>query len=249
MRAILTYHSIDGSGSPISIDERVFRDQMAWLSQSSVRVVTLDRLMRTPQLGDAVALTFDDAFENFGNVAAPVLAGLELPATVFVVAGAAGGTNRWSGVGDRGVPQLPLLGWESLARLAEQGFTLGAHSVTHPDLRRLSGDRLLEEIAGSSERIRQETGHAPTAFAYPYGHITDEAVRLVEQNFEWGCTTDMRALEPNEIAARLPRLEMFYFRGPGQLEQWGSARFRYRVTVRAGARRVRRHLMSLRGIL
>jgi len=46
MRAILTYHSIDESGSVISISEEVFREQIAWLARSHVRVVTLDTLMR-----------------------------------------------------------------------------------------------------------------------------------------------------------------------------------------------------------
>ena len=44
MRAILTYHSIDESGSAISISEAVFRAQIAWLAKSDVRVVTLDAL-------------------------------------------------------------------------------------------------------------------------------------------------------------------------------------------------------------
>ena len=54
MRAILTYHSIDESGSVISISETVFRDQITWLARSNVRVVTLDTLMRMHSDADAV---------------------------------------------------------------------------------------------------------------------------------------------------------------------------------------------------
>ena len=44
MRAILTYHSIDESGSPISMSEEVFRSQIAWLAKGHVKVVSLETL-------------------------------------------------------------------------------------------------------------------------------------------------------------------------------------------------------------
>lgn len=247
MRAILTYHSIDESGSPISMPERVFRDQMAWLAQRHVRVVSLDALMKLPAGTDAVALTFDDAFVNFADIAAPALAEHRLPATLFVVSDAAGRTNRWAAGADRGVPELPLLGWSTLARLSEQGVELGAHTRSHADLARIPADRLHDEIVGAAERVRAETGHTPASFAYPYGSVTNAAVGIVASRFTWGCTTEMRTVSADEARAMLPRLDMFYFRGAGQLERWGSLRFRCQLGFRAGARLVRRRLRSLTG--
>ena len=124
MRAILTYHSIDESGSPISMPEAVFRSQISWLAKGHVKVVSLDTLMRMSPDANAVALTFDDGFVNFGDVAAPLLAEHGFPSTLFVVTDAAGRTNRWNGQPGRGVPELPLLNWESLRRLADQGVEL-----------------------------------------------------------------------------------------------------------------------------
>jgi peptidoglycan/xylan/chitin deacetylase (PgdA/CDA1 family) len=247
MRAILTYHSIDESGSPISMSEPVFRAQIAWLARAAVRVVSLDTLLRLPPDTDAVALTFDDAFVNFGDIAAPLLAEHGLPATLFVVTDAAGGTNRWKARVDRGIPELPLLNWESLGRLSEQGVVLGAHTRTHPDLARTSRDQLHDEIAGSAERIELETGTVPSAFAYPYGSVTDAAVSLVATRFTWGCTTEMRSVTTKEARALLPRLDMFYLRSPGQLERWGTIGFRLHLSLRAGGRLVRRRLRSLTG--
>lgn len=247
MRAILTYHSIDESGSPISLPERVFREQVTWLARGGVPVVTLDGLMRLPVDADAVALTFDDGFVNFSDIAAPLLSEHGLPATLFIVSDAAGRTNRWPAGADQGVPELPLLGWDVLGRLAEQGVELGAHSRTHVDLARVSEARLSDEIVGGAERIRRETGHAPSVFAYPYGSVTAGAADVVAASFAWGCTTDMRAVAATEPPARLPRIDMYYLRGRGELERWGSPRFRYQLRLRAGARRVRRRLRSLTG--
>ena len=247
MRAILTYHSIDESGSPISISEGVFRAQIAWLARKRVRVVSLDALMRMSPNEDAVALTFDDAFVSFGDIAAPLLADYGLPATLFVVTDAAGATNRWNGRVDRGIPELPLLNWTSLGRLAEQGVELGAHTRTHTDLARIDGSRLRDEIVGSAERIELETGRAPTTFAYPYGSVTQAAAGLVASRFAWACTTEMRSVAANEAPALLPRLDMYYLRSAGQLERWGTIRFRCHLTFRAGARLMRHQLRTLTG--
>lgn len=247
MRAILTYHSIDESGSVISISEHVFRDQVAWLSQSDVRVVSLETLMRMPSDANAVALTFDDGFVSFGDIAAPLLAEHRLPSTLFVVSDAVGRTNRWPGRSDRGIPELPLLSWESLGRLRDLGVEIGAHTRSHPDLSRLTGSLLRDEIVGGAERIRAELGHAPAAFAYPFGAVSDEAVNLVATRFDWGCTTEMRPVSTHEARALLPRLDMYYLRDPGQLERWGTARFQYHLRWRASARLVRRRLRALTG--
>jgi len=240
VRAILTYHSIDESGSVISIAEDVFREQIAWLARSKVRVVTLDTLMRMPSDADAVALTFDDGFVSFGDVAAPLLADHGMPSTLFVVADAAGKTNRWSERPGRGVPELPLLGWDALGRLRAQGVEIGGHTRTHVNLARLTNGRLQDEVVGGAERIKAEIGHTPAAFAYPYGGVNDAAVGIVASRFAWGCTTDMRWVFGNEARALLPRIDMFYLRKHGQLERWGTARFRYHLGWRAGARLVRR---------
>ena len=65
MRAILTYHSVDSSGSPISVDRDAFRNQLDTLAQAGVNIVALDELLLAPERSDAASLTFDDGFANF----------------------------------------------------------------------------------------------------------------------------------------------------------------------------------------
>ena len=239
MKAILTYHSIDPSGSPVSLDEATFRRHVRWLASGAVHVVSLAELTRLPEATAAVALTFDDGFESVGAIAAPLLLEHALPATLFVVSDHAGGTNAWGGRPQTGIPTLPLLGWDALARLAEAGLELGAHSRTHPHLTGLRGDALRDEIAGSAERIRAETGCAVRSFAYPYGSV-DQAVVAAAAPFEHCCTTEMRTVGGGDDPRLLPRLDAYYFRAPGLLESWGTARFRRYLWLRSQARRVRR---------
>ena len=243
MKAILTYHSIDESSSVISIAPDVFRRHVAWLASGAVRVVPLDELMRLPTTAHAVALTFDDGFVNFAELAAPLLSRHHLPATVFVVSEHAGGTNAWRGTCANDIPTLPLMDWSELGRIQEMGFTIGAHSRTHPHLTGLPTAALAEEIAGSADHIERELGVRPTAFAYPYGSVND-AVAASAGDFRWGLTTELRTVGARERPTRLPRLDMYYFRAGAWLEAYGSPRFRQYLWVRSRARRVRTALAT-----
>lgn len=247
MRAILTYHSLDPSGSPISVDPGVFAAQVRWLASGAVRVVGLEELWRLPADADAVALTFDDAFENFGTVAAPLLREHGLPATLFVVTGHVGGQNDWNAERDPRIPTLPLLAWPALARLAEQGITLGGHTRRHPHLTRLAPEARAEELAGAADEMARETGRRPATFAYPYGDANAAVAAEARATFALGCTTELRAVAGGDDPLLLPRLDMYYLRAPGKLEAWGTARFAAELWVRAQGRRARSALAGARG--
>jgi peptidoglycan/xylan/chitin deacetylase (PgdA/CDA1 family) len=239
MRAILTYHSIDTSGSPISCHPDAFDRHIAWLSGGGARVTTVDELIALPPTVDAVALTFDDAFVNFRDVAAPRLRAHGLPATLFVVADCAGSTNDWGGRGAEGIPRLPLLDWDALAALAEKGVSLGSHTRTHSDLVGLPPRILEEEVHGSADIIERRTGMRPSVFAYPYGRVDAHASSVVSRVFPHACTTEFRTLGEHECPVLLPRLDMYYFQRPGGLEQWGTAALTTRIAMRRELRRVR----------
>ena len=240
MRAILAYHSIDDSGSPISVGPATFRRHVEWLATGRVRVVSLEEIVRLDDTVDAVALTFDDAFSNFAEVAWPRLREYSLTAPLFVVAGHSGGTNAWSGRSDPRVPTLPLLDWMALGRLAEQGAHIGAHTRTHPHLTQLDHSAMTEELAGAAEDIRRELGRMPEDFAYPYGDTSPSVAAAAGQVYRRAVTTELRLLRSNEDPMRLPRLDMFYLRAPGKLEDWGTGRFAGDLWLRAQARRLRR---------
>ena len=243
MKAILTYHSVDETGSVISIDERSFRRHVAWLASSAVRVVPLDRLLDVSPNEDAIAITFDDGLESFGSVAAPLLLEHGLPVTLFVVTDAVGATNVWSAGGDADIPVARILGWDELGRLAEAGVTLGAHTCSHPRLEFLSAMEAEREITDSRSHLERELGLSVTSFAYPYGSVGATARDVVARAFRYGVTTRLAALASTDDPALLPRLDTYYFRAPGTLESWGSRRFRMRMGLLAGARSLRRTLV------
>lgn len=239
MRAILTYHSIDDSGSPISVGRAAFRAHCAFLASGRVRVVGMSELLDLPDESDAVAITFDDGFANFAREALPLLEGHGLRATVFVVSEHAGGYNDWGGSRAPGIPHLELMDWDTLGDVAARGQEIGAHTRTHPRLASLAPERLADELDGCVGRIGDRLGLTVATFAYPYGAFDTRAARAVRDRFRAACTTELRVLRGTEDRALLPRLDMFYLRSAGLLERWGSAAFRSLLWVRSRGRRVR----------
>lgn len=244
MRAILTWHSLDRSGSPISLTPDEFRRQLAWLTRGAVRVVSLDQLLGMTDNAAAVALTFDDGFVNFATEAAPLLQEHGLPVTLFIVTGHVGRDNRWRGGGDPGAPVLPLLDWEALGKLREAGVSLGAHTRTHPRLSRCGAAELHAELVLAAEEMQQRLGERPQGFAYPYGDVDSRVAEAAASVYGWACTTEFRALSTLDAPDRLPRLDAWYFRDPARFAGWGSARFRGWLWSRRQARSVRAALSA-----
>jgi peptidoglycan/xylan/chitin deacetylase (PgdA/CDA1 family) len=229
VKAILTYHSIDDGGSPISLAPRAFEEHLAWLASGRVRVLPLDRIAAHPDAGDdAVAVTFDDGFVNAREPVERLLA-QGLPVTMFVVSGHVGGTNAWGGHRRRGIPTLPLLGWPDLEHLVLRGATVAPHTRSHPDLTRVSSSALDDELLGCLDDLHARLGARSAHVAYPYGHVNDRVSTAAARHFHWGHATDFRALTHADDPLRLPRLDMYYFNAPGALESWGSRGFLRRV--------------------
>ena len=97
---VLLYHSIDATGSPISLDAAAFAAQMAWLAArgyatwpASVYVTALAQGDPLPER--LVVLTFDDGYRNNIELALPILERHGFVASVFLVTGNAGAAPRW----------------------------------------------------------------------------------------------------------------------------------------------------------
>ena len=248
MRAILTYHSIDDSGSPISLPAHVFRRHVERLVSHGPAVVSVDDLLSLPGTEPAVAITFDDAFVNFADIAWPVLRDHALPVTLYIPTAHVGRTNAWGGKAEAGIPELPILDWDRLALLAEQGVAPGSHTRTHPHLTRLPADDVRDELESSIEIISAMLGMRPAGLAYPYGSCNATVAAAAAQFFDHACTVDLRPLEARENRYLLPRLDMYYFRNNAMLDSWGSSSLKLYLRARAGARRCRAAIAAVREV-
>jgi len=92
------------------------------------------------------------------------------------------------GVTDPRLFKNAMLTWDDVHALAGLGFTVGAHTVSHPILSRLEREPARAEIAGSRAAIEAACGRAPRAFAYPNGGPDDYTPAVVDLVREAGFT-------------------------------------------------------------
>ncbi|HEX7779306.1 MAG TPA: polysaccharide deacetylase family protein [Vicinamibacterales bacterium] len=242
MRAVFTYHSLDDSGSAVSVPPAVFRQHVRWMAQSGVRILPLENLMTLDpdDPAPAIAITFDDGFQNFTEGAA-ALREARLPVTLFVVTGHVGGTNAWGGRAEPGIPTLPLLCWTDLERLAADDVHIGAHTRTHARLTGLPVAAIEAEMDECLQDLQTHLGVRAGCFAYPYGAVDERVAAAAAARFQAAFTTRFAPLAGTDAPMQVPRFDMYYFRRPGALERWGTPGFRRHVR----SVQLRRHLREV----
>ena len=242
---ILTYHSLDDSGSVISMPPQKFREQMLALAAHRFTGIRFDELAeawkgRGTLPERPVVLTFDDAFSNVLEHAAPVLSGLGFRATIFAVAGQCGRFNDWPQ--ESGIPRLPLLSFADLAQLVDRGFEIGGHSLTHAPLSELTPESARREIVESQQILEDRIGTAVATFAYPFGLVTPAAVEIVRQHYRAACSTRLATARRCDDRHLLPRIEMYYWREGVLFQLFGTSLGTGYLRLRAFGRCIRQAL-------
>jgi peptidoglycan/xylan/chitin deacetylase (PgdA/CDA1 family) len=178
---ILCYHNLGPqSKGRLLLGSPQFEQQMRYLKTEGYRVISLGDFIEwmegKRQLPKrSVVLTFDDGYRAFREFAYPLLKELGFSATLFVY-------TDYVGAGRN------ALGWEDLKALAAEGFDVQAHSKTHGDLRRATGEtdaqhaqRMQLELAEPLKLFQRYLGRPITRLAYPYGRADDDVVAKAKE--------------------------------------------------------------------
>lgn len=182
---ILLYHGVDTRAprglAPYVMAPSLFAEHMQLLADLGRPTSTVSehvgRLGRGEEVPEGTVLvTFDDGLADFGRHAWPVLRDLDIACTLYVVSGCVGQPAKW--LADLGATP-PLLTWDELATLDEQGCEIGAHSVSHPQLDTLPWRELGPEIRGARTELATGLGHPIRSFAYPHGYHDRRVVEEV----------------------------------------------------------------------
>lgn len=240
---ILTYHSLDDSGSVVSVPPAVFRRQMEAFAQRGFRALALGDLLDAWEGGAALpprpmVITFDDAYRSVLEHAAPVLAVHRFRATVFAVAGQVGGLNDWP-TQPAGVPRLPLCTWgelRDLGRFAE----IGAHGFDHRPLAEgIEPGALRREVHDSRRALEDGLGVPVTSFAYPYGIHGAAARDAVREQYRAACGVTLKNARRGDDRHDLGRIDAYYLRPPAATRAFGTPAGELYLSLRALGRRVR----------
>ena len=180
---VLLYHSIDTTGSVISIASEEFRRQMAYLNATGYKTISLTDFLgylrsETVPHEKIVILTFDDGFKNNYTEAFPVLREYGFTATIFLTTDYIDRVCSWEK--HDSIARLPLLSWDEIKEMSDYGIDFESHTFSHPYLSRLSREEMINELLGSKTVIETRLNKQVTFFCHPYGDSsreTQEAVR------------------------------------------------------------------------
>jgi peptidoglycan/xylan/chitin deacetylase (PgdA/CDA1 family) len=178
---VLCYHAVsDNWDATLSVTRAAFRRQLEHLLAQGWVGTTFTQAVTDPPARRTLAVTFDDAYRSVRSQAAPVLAALGLPATVFAPTDWPGRGMRWPGIdhwaGTRFEHELTAMSWDDLRALAAAGWEVGSHTCSHPRLVDLDDRALDRELRESRAACERELGRPCRSVAYPFG-AADARVR------------------------------------------------------------------------
>ena len=209
---ILMYHQVSPRPLPTfrkyTVTPRAFAAQMRWLALAGYTPITLDALLEHRQeRGElprrSVIITFDDGFQDCVDYAVPILRKHGFTAMFYLVTGLMGQSSEWLKA-ERGVT-FPLMNWAMVRQLEADGFSCGAHTVSHPRLALLDLADCRMELRDSRLQLEDQLEHAVTHLAYPFGSW-NAAVRAIaaEVGYRSACTVEigLSASDDDPLALR-----------------------------------------------
>jgi peptidoglycan/xylan/chitin deacetylase (PgdA/CDA1 family) len=217
---ILCYHGVGTVTWGVNdVSAERFRQQLELALSDGYRFVRAEDAVQQRSV-KTLAVTFDDGLASVARTAAPILRELAIPFTVFVVTDWASGKHTF---GDD-----TIMSWHELERLASAGATIGSHSISHPNFKRLSAAETSRQLDGSREAIAAHLRITPTAFAIPFGRSSDWTAVALELASAAGYTTIFAQSEnacpsgtiPRTFVARGDHRSVFRAALEGALDDW-----------------------------
>lgn len=157
--------------------------------------------------GDNFAITFDDGYLSIYEQACPLLKERGVTATVYVVVDSLGGINDWDRrMGDQ---EEKMMSAGQARELAENGFEIASHTLTHPHLSSLDDDQITHEIADSKHKLEDIIGREVVSFSYPYGDYDGRAIdAAMAAGYKNAVSTKLGAVVGGTSLYEIPRVNV-----------------------------------------
>jgi peptidoglycan/xylan/chitin deacetylase (PgdA/CDA1 family) len=154
-------------------------------------------------------LSFDDGYLSVADSLLEVFGRQKcsLKVILFLVVGKIGQANDWDKEGE--FVGKALLTWEQARQLKLHGVEFGSHSLTHPDLTKLTQKALELEINESKRILEEELEMVISTFAYPFGLWNQRVIDTVKKaGYQWAVTASGRVWEGIGNPYRQRRIEI-----------------------------------------
>jgi peptidoglycan/xylan/chitin deacetylase (PgdA/CDA1 family) len=185
---ILSYHRFsDKCDNLLCMPTHIFDKQMNYLKINGYKVITLRELLdflnyRHPLPKRSIVISIDDGYRSVYDIAYPILKKYGFKATLFIY-------TDFIGISDNAIT------WDQLRKLKDDGFEIGAHTVSHCDLtKKRKGEddqayisRIEKELLISKNIIDKEIRQNTIFLAFPYGRYNPRILSICEKlNYKLG---------------------------------------------------------------
>ena len=201
---ILMYHVIKAPKPGVAFPDlwtpaKTFEQTIAALVQAGFHGVTLAQVWSAWHGGPGlpqqpVVISFDDGYLSHFVTARPVLNRVGWPGLLNL-------EGKNIGKGGLTVDQVKAL--------IDDGWEIGAHSLTHPDLTTVSAAQLEAEVAGSRKLLQRTFGVKVESFCYPAGKNNETVQAAVRSaGYDNATTVDAGIASRNSNPYALPRIRV-----------------------------------------
>lgn len=194
---VLCYHSVGTDEWGVNdVPATRFRKQLELAMALGYRFVPATTIRAGGGVEGHLAVTFDDGLMSVHRNAAPILAELGIPWSLFVVCDWADGMHER--------PDL-FMSWKEIREAAGSGVAIGSHSMTHADFGRLSLADAHTEMKDSRQVIGARTGVEVDTFAIPFGQSRNWRSELSDLATSLGYRTIYAQAVDTRAAGTRPR--------------------------------------------
>ena len=201
----LCYHSvIAGSKIPEithtpTVTEETFKKHMEIIKELNLEVLSMDKALNILHNGEVtnkthVCITFDDGYIDNWEVAWPILRQYGYPAHFFITTDWIGGKKIVEKFGKK--IEADCMGKPELAKIIEQGGTIGSHSLSHLHLSKEKPDRVFTELKESRNILEKLVEKPIKTFSYPYSDYDSRVLKMLgNTGYDYAFTLDIRPLK------------------------------------------------------
>jgi peptidoglycan/xylan/chitin deacetylase (PgdA/CDA1 family) len=202
---VLIYHHVkpllpsdDAIERGLTVLPSHFEAQLRYLRTSEYHVITAGQLVRHLRTGSSlpanpVVLSFDDGYADMFSQVYGRLLRAHMKGTFFIVPSFLG-TPRY-------------LSWRQVEIMAAHGMDIEAHTMTHPDLTRISPRSVRWQLTEARRELRARLHRVVNVLAYPYGAYSPQVVAAVARaGYQAAFTTQQGWVESSAHPLIEPRV-------------------------------------------
>ena len=185
---VLMFHNISEiKGEKSSVFYKDFYNQIKFLTILGYKCVNLKNIDNN-ELNKKIIITFDDGYENIYKLAMPILNEFNQKATCFIVKNQINGFNLWDS-NRTDYKKYKLMNLDQIHEWDEKGFEIGAHTLDHVNLTKLTTEKKNKQINDPISFFYDKLNISIKSFSYPFGSYDDECIDLLKENYKYLLTT------------------------------------------------------------